>query len=137
VSVEQQVVLQLLHLAERLSQRMGDVLLPHQLTLPQYGVLQALDGAGDEGLACGEIAARLTTRDPDITRLLDRLEARGLVARVRARPDRRIVRSLLTREGRRVVAVLAEEMRGVHAEHLGALKRRDLGTLHALLGAAG
>lgn len=136
MSVERQVVIRILRVAERINQRMGDVLQPHRLTLPQYGVLEALEGVGDEGLACGEIAVRLPTRDPDITRLLDRLEARGLIHRVRGRPDRRVVRSQLTAEGRRLVAAIGVEMRGLHRDDLARIGRRQLGTLHALLGAA-
>ena len=69
--------------------------LPH----PQYNVLRILRGARPRALTCGEIAERMIVRDPDVTRLLDRLEKRGFVARSRDSDDRRIVRTGITPAG--------------------------------------
>ena len=60
----------------------SQVLKAEDLSSTQYNVLRILRGA-PEGLPCGEIASRMITRDPDITRLLDRLEKRGLISRCR------------------------------------------------------
>jgi DNA-binding MarR family transcriptional regulator len=79
----------ILRMAEVFSRALSEILQPFRLTLSQYNVLQALRHTGSEGLTCGEVSERLSTRDSDITRLLDRLELLGFVARRRERPDRR------------------------------------------------
>src|SRR5207247_9359475 len=68
------------------------LLKPLDLSPPQYNVLRILRGAGSYGLACREVGERLLTRDPDITRLMDRLEHRGLVRRTREQKDRKSTR---------------------------------------------
>ena len=82
-SLEEEAVLNVLRTADVLLQRLTTVLKPFKLSHSQYNVLRILRGAGPEGLACREIGERMITRDPDITRLLDRLEARGLLTRTR------------------------------------------------------
>src|SRR4051812_26660503 len=82
-SKEEELFLNIVHTADLL-QRRGDALFKSaDLSANQYNVLRILRGAGAEGLACGEIAGRMVTRDPDVTRLLDRLEKRNLVKRSR------------------------------------------------------
>lgn len=130
---EQDVFLGIVRAAETLTRRMTEVLEPFQLTLIQFSVLEGLRGAGDSGLACGEIAERLVTRDPDITRLLDRLEVRGLVDRRRGRPDRRVVRTHLTKEGQHLLAQVDKPMGRLRARHLAPMGKRNLGALGALL----
>lgn len=76
------------------------------LSMPQYNALRILRGAGPDGLACGELAARMIHRVPDVTRLVNRLEARGLVRRERQPEDRRVVRVWLAGEGARLIAPL-------------------------------
>jgi DNA-binding MarR family transcriptional regulator len=136
MSVEGRVFLGIVRVADRLVAHMAAVLEPRRLTLSQYGVLEALRQAGDEGLACGEIAERMITRDPDVTRLLDRLEDRGYVSRYRGRPDRRVVRSRLTPSGVDVLAELDAPMRALHIRQLRGVGRRELGALETLLGSA-
>src|SRR6476660_5678390 len=70
-----------------------------ELTLHQYNVLRILRGSHLTGLPSGEIANRIIARDPDITRLVDRLERRGLVTRMRGRQDRRVVEVAITKKG--------------------------------------
>jgi DNA-binding MarR family transcriptional regulator len=130
---ESEVFLSIARLAERLSQRFGETLAPFQLTVSQYSVLQALRDAGEEGLACGEIARRLLTRDPDITRLVDRLEVRGLVSRRRARPDRRLVWTEITQEGLQLLEALDAPIGRLHARHLAPIGRRNVRMLTTLL----
>lgn len=136
MSVERRVFLGIVRVADVLTRRMGDMLEPYKLTLSQYGVLETLRAAGDDGLACGEIAGRMITREPDVTRLLDRLEDRGLVSRHRRRPDRRIVRTQLTPSGVALLATIDGPMRALHADHLRGLAKQDLGALDALLASA-
>jgi DNA-binding MarR family transcriptional regulator len=97
-SVEEQTVLELMRTADALSRGPAQVLKDEELTAAQYNVLRILRGAPD-GLTCGDIAGRMITRDPDITRLLDRLDRRGLIARARGAQDRRVVLTRITPSG--------------------------------------
>jgi DNA-binding MarR family transcriptional regulator len=101
-------------------------------TPAQYNVLRILRGAG-EGLCRNELRDRLLTRMPDVTRLLDRMEEAGLVRRAREDDDRRLVRTHLTAEGRRVVDALDGEVAAEHQRRLGHLDAGELATLTALL----
>src|SRR5262245_60916712 len=83
-SLEAEAILNLHRTASILMQVEAEALKPHGLSLTQYNALRILRGAGSAGLACQEIAERMIARDPDITRLLDRLEKRKLIARARS-----------------------------------------------------
>jgi DNA-binding MarR family transcriptional regulator len=120
-------------LAGDLLQGVTELLKGSGLSGAQYNVLRILRGAGDSGLSCGQIAERLITRDPDITRLLDRLEKRGLVARVRDTADRRVVTTRITEEGLEVLAALDEPVAALHRRQLGHLGKDRLRQLLELL----
>ena len=107
-STQEEVVLSMLRTADQLAVPMTEVLREAGLSLSQYNVLRILRGAGEESLPCGEIAERMVRRDPDLTRLLDRLEARGLVARTRGTTDRRVVKAAITKEGLALLGSLDE-----------------------------
>jgi DNA-binding MarR family transcriptional regulator len=98
-SLEAEVFLNVLRTAAALVGGLSEVLRPFDITQPQYNVLRILRGAGRAGLPCGEVGERMVNREPDVSRLLDRMERRGLVARARAPGDRRVVTAWLTREG--------------------------------------
>src|ERR1039457_1774588 len=91
-------VLELCRAVDLLSRRLSGLLKAEDLSANQYNVLRILRGSPD-GLACGEIGNRMITRDPDITRLLDRLAKRGLISRSRGSKDRRMVTATITAEG--------------------------------------
>jgi DNA-binding MarR family transcriptional regulator len=95
---EESVFLDLLRTTDMLSRSLVGILKTEDLSANQYNVLRILRGAHD-ALPCGEIASRMITRDPDITRLLDRLEKRGLISRCRQTKDRRMVMAGITPEG--------------------------------------
>src|SRR5882762_6908841 len=95
---EEAAFLELLRTTDMLSRGLVKVLKIEDLSGTQYNVLRILRGS-PEGLPCGEIASRMITRDPDITRLLDRLEKRGLISRCRETRDRRTVMAQITAEG--------------------------------------
>jgi DNA-binding MarR family transcriptional regulator len=103
------------------------------LSHTQYNVLRILRGASPETLSCGEIAQRLITRDPDITRLLDRLESRGLISRMRGTTDRRVVRSTVTPAGLDLLQQLDEPLHQAHLRQLAHMSEQDLQTLVRLL----
>ncbi len=104
------------------------------LSPAQYNVLRILRGAEPDGCACREIGDRMITRDPDITRILDRLESRGLIARERLRSDRRVVRARITDAGLQVLKELDQPVRDLHRRQFRHMPARRLKTLAALLG---
>ena len=130
--LEEQAYLDLLRTTELLSRPLAEVLKPADLSSTQYNVLRILRGSAD-GLPCGEIANRMITRDPDITRLLDRLEKRALIARFRDPEDRRLVLARITPEGLDVLASLDDPVRQAHRKQLGHLGRKRLDALAELL----
>jgi DNA-binding MarR family transcriptional regulator len=129
---EEAAFLDLLRTTDLLSRHLTRVLKTEDLSPTQYNVLRILRGA-PEGLPCGEIASRMITRDPDITRLLDRLEKRGLISRCRETKDRRMVLTRIGPEGLKLLARLDEPVREAHREQLGHLGRERLRALTELL----
>jgi len=127
--------LDLLRTCDLLSRGPAEVLKTEDLSPTQYNVLRILRGA-PKGLPCGEIAGRMITRDPDITRLLDRLAKRGLIARRRETRDRRVVVTKIAPEGLEVLARLDGPIQQAHRQQLGHLGRERLKKLADLLEAA-
>jgi DNA-binding MarR family transcriptional regulator len=103
--IEEEIFLNLQRSADAAMQELADVLRPSGISPTQYNVLRILRGAGETGVTCKDIAARMITRDPDITRLLDRLERRHLLTRSRSTEDRRFVAIRITDAG---LALLAD-----------------------------
>jgi DNA-binding MarR family transcriptional regulator len=134
-TAEEAAFLDLLRTCDLLSRKLAGVLKSADLSPTQYNVLRILRGA-KAPLACGEIASRMITRDPDITRLLDRMEKRGLVARSRETKDRRMVRTRITPEGLKVLSDLDSPVQEAHRAQLGHLGARRLRELTELLLAA-
>jgi DNA-binding MarR family transcriptional regulator len=134
-SPEEAAFLDLLRTADMLSRGAFEVLKAEDLSSTQYNVLRILRGA-PEGLPCGEIAGRLITRDPDVTRLLDRMEKRGLISRARDSRDRRMVLARITAEGLKLVNRLDEPVQQMHRKLLGHLGKEKLRALRELLAAA-
>jgi DNA-binding MarR family transcriptional regulator len=132
-SLEAEAFLNLEHTADALMRGLVDLLKGADLSPTQYNVLRILRGAGPGGLACGEIGERMVTRDPDITRLLDRLERRGLIARTRDARDRRVVTANITRGGIDVLVGLDRPVADLHARQLSHLGNRSLEQLIDLL----
>ncbi len=132
-SIEQEAFLALGRTWSLLEHTVGEVLRTHELTPTQYNVLRILRGAGDEGLCRAEIIERMIARVPDATRLLDRLQAAGLIERERSEEDRRFVTTRLTDAGRSLLAGLDDEVLDVHREQFGALSETELRTLLGVL----
>src|SRR5205807_6824524 len=129
---EEMAFLDLLRTTDMLSRPLAQVLKTEDLSATQYNVLRILRGA-PEGLTCGEVANRMLTRDPDITRLLDRLEKRGLTSRCREVKDRRMVLTRITPEGLALLARLDRPVQEAHRAQLGHLGRERLRALSELL----
>lgn len=132
-SREEELYLNLARTTEALNWKIVDLLKNHELTMAQYNALRILRGAGDAGLTCGKISERLITKDSDITRLVERLENRGLITRERDEQDRRHVIARITGEGLQLVAEIDEPMLALHRRQLGHLGEDLLEQLNALL----
>lgn len=133
-SREEAAFLDLLRTTDLLSRGPAQLLKAEDLSSTQYNVLRILRGAVS-GLTCSEIANRMITRDPDITRLLDRLERRSLISRCRETKDRRAVLVRITAEGTALLARLDEPVQEVHRKQLGHLGQKRLRELSELLAA--
>ena len=132
-SREEEAYLSVIRTADLLARDIADRLKDFGISETQYNVLRILRGAGPDGHPCSEIGARLITRDPDVTRLLDRMEQRGLITRARDAADRRVVTIRITADGLALLAEL-DGMRRVD-ELLGHLGPRRLEQLIELLAA--
>ena len=132
-SLHEEVVLSMLRTADELAVPLTEVLRGTGLSMSQYNILRILRGAGSDGLICGEISERMVRRDPDLTRLLDRLETRGLVARNRGTADRRVVNATLTDEGHALLESLDEAVKTAVKAVLAHMKRERLELLLDLL----
>jgi DNA-binding MarR family transcriptional regulator len=109
------------------------MLKPHGVTGTQYNVLRILRGAEPDGLCRNEVSQRLLNRMPDATRLLDRMEEAGLVSRERSDEDRRLVRTRITKKGRKLVDDLDDDVDRENEKGLGHLSKEQLQTLIRLL----
>ena len=132
---EEALFLELLRTTDMLTRGLVSLLKTEDLSSNQYNVLRILRGSPD-GLPCGEIASRMITRDPDITRLLDRLEKRDLISRCRETKDRRMVMARITPEGLKLLGRLDDPVEEAHRRQLGHLGRERLRALTELLLAA-
>lgn len=103
------------------------------LTHNQYNVLRILRGAHPRGLTCGQIGERMITRDPDVTRLTDRLVREGLAERTRSEVDRRVVEVTISEEGLAKLARLDDPARAMGHALLGPLGQERLQALRDLL----
>ena len=140
-SVEQEVFLNIQKTAEVLMTEMAELLKPHGISPTQYNVLRILRGAGAgccagghidpnaAGVPCREIAGRMLTHDPDMTRLLDRLEDRKLIVRERDTKDRRMIITRITNAGLELLRTLDEPVHELHGRQLGHLGEAKLETL--------
>ncbi len=132
-SAEQEAYLSLLRTADALQSSMETKLKEFGLTGTQYNALRILRGAGADGLPCTEISARMITHDPDITRLLNRLEKRGLARRLRDKKDRRVIYGKITSQGLTLLREMDEPIEQYGREILGHLSPADLRKLIELL----
>ena len=128
-------VVGLMRTADVVKRGLTRVVEPHGITLQQYNVLRILRGAGSPGLPTLEIAERMVEQAPGITRLLDRLEGKGLVKRERCARDRRQVLCWIAPAGRRLLALLEQPMDEAGRAALRALAGGELAALERALDA--
>ncbi|MEM8834748.1 MAG: MarR family transcriptional regulator [Planctomycetota bacterium] len=140
---EEEAYINLLMTHEALAERLDRLFKSHGLSQPQYNVLRILRGhrrraleegsRAHTGVPSSTIAAQLTTRVPDVTRLVDRLESAGLAKRTRSKTDRRVVRVEITPEGEGLLEEIDTPLADLHREQLGHLGDRKLMQLNKLL----
>lgn len=135
-SLEQEAYLNLWRTYDRLRAEEDLLFGAHDLTAQQYNALRLLRGAHPESLRTLHLAARLVSRAPDITRLLDKLEERGLIRRDRLPENRRVVEVGITPGGLQLLEQLDAPVRDCHRRQLGHLSDAKLTTLVTLLQAA-
>jgi DNA-binding MarR family transcriptional regulator len=132
-SLETRVFVALLIAADRLSQQAEQLMKEHSLTGTQYNVLRILRGAEPAGLPCKGISDRMISHDPDMTRLLDRMEKRGLITRERQVNDRRVVRTRITAAGLDILKKLDAPVQELHRRQFRTLVPARLKNLAAAL----
>jgi DNA-binding MarR family transcriptional regulator len=132
-ALEARVFVSLMRAADALARGAEALLKPYSLSATQYNILRILRGAGEKGLACSELGGRLISRDPDITRLLDRMESRGWIARAREAQDRRVVKTRITAVGLRLLEELDRPVHELHRRQLRHLPVKHLRQLSSLL----
>jgi len=128
-SLEAKLFVALLRLSDRLAQDADLLIKSYGLTGTQYNVLRILRGAGPEGLPCKGIGDRMISRDPDMTRLLDRMEKRQLITRERQSEDRRVIKTRITPAGLEILKKLdgpVDELHKKQFRHLTASKLKAL-----------
>jgi len=135
-SLESEAIVALLRTADLLDWRITEALKPFEVSPTQYNCLRILRGAGPAGLTCSEVGERMINRDPDITRLIDRLEKRGLVKRSRERKDRRVIITQITPAGLDLLKSCDRPLESYQGKLLGPLGESKLQSLLATLDAA-
>lgn len=130
---EEAAAIDILATAEFVRMRGAELFKDHDLTHAQYNVLRILRGAGREGLRCTEISERMITRDPDVTRMLDRLEARELITRERQADDRRVVLTFISAKGLALLKDLDGPVKKMHEETMKDISSAELHTLASIL----
>ncbi|PYX05786.1 MAG: MarR family transcriptional regulator [Acidobacteria bacterium] len=132
-SLEEEALLSLQRTADQLQWRIFELLKPYGVSPTQYNALRILRGAKEQGRSCSEIADRMINRDPDVTRLIDRLERRGLVQRAREKKDRRVVTARITSAGLELLKELDRPVEEFNRKMLGHLGEQKLKRLIKLL----
>jgi DNA-binding MarR family transcriptional regulator len=130
--IEDQLFVIVVKTADFLGQQAEQLLKSHGLTGTQYNVLRILRGAGQDGLPCRSVGDRMISHDPDMTRLLDRMEKRGLITRERQKVDRRVVKARVTALGLDMLKKLDQPVREMHKqqfEHMSSAKLKQLAEL--------
>lgn len=125
-SLEEECYLSLMRTSAELSHRTDQFLKPFRITQSQYNVLRILNGAGPKGLGRNQIAERMVTPTPDVSRLLDRLEESGWIRRKRDREDRRQITSCITAAGRKRLARIERPLIAFHKKQFPGVSQTEL-----------
>ena len=110
-TLEEELLVSLLRTTDVLHERFEQIIRPFNISMTQYNVLRILRGAEPSGRTCGEIGERMIAREPDVTRLLERMDKAGLIKRTRASADRRVVVTRITSAGLKLLDELDPKLR--------------------------
>jgi DNA-binding MarR family transcriptional regulator len=124
--LESDVVINLARLMTKNADQMSTLISQHGLSLAHFNVLRILRGAKSDGLPCGTVGERLINKEPDMTRLLDRMEKQNLVVRSRDQADRRIVTARITIHGLEILKALDEPLENLLHQHFGHVSSQKL-----------
>jgi len=130
---EQEAYLNIARTRARAAAGFAELFRSHGLSEPQYNALRIAGASGTDGVRCDTIAERMVGLDPDVTRLIDRLEKAGLVARARCTRDRRCVYVAATAAGRALLRKLHPKVEALHRAQFGHLSGSELAALNRLL----
>jgi len=133
IPLEDRIFVVLLRAADSLASHADQLMKANGVTSAQYNVLRILRGAGPEGLPCNAIGERMISRDPDMTRLLDRMEKRALISRERQKEDRRVVKARITDEGLKLLKKMDAPIRELHKGQFAHMTSARLKTLMDIL----
>lgn len=131
-SLEDEVFINIIRTAEVLNRKLAEFLKTFELTSSQFNVLRILRGAEPDGLICREIGERMIAFDPDVTKLLDRLEARDLIVRERQQKDRRVITVRISKEGLKLLKEIDQPILDFVSNLLGHLDEKKLRALNEL-----
>jgi DNA-binding MarR family transcriptional regulator len=132
-SVAQEALIAVVRAADRVKREVAQVIEPHGVTLQQYNVLRILRGAGPEGLPTLEVGARMMEQAPGVTRLVERLVRKQLVARARGDEDARQVICRITPKGLALLALMDQPVLEADTAAVSALSRMEQLRVTALL----
>jgi DNA-binding MarR family transcriptional regulator len=110
-SIEEELLVSLLRTGDVLHERFEQIIRPFNISMTQYNVLRILRGAEPTGRTCGEIGERMIAREPDVTRLLERMDKAGLIKRTRDSQDRRVVVTRITSGGLKLLDEMEPKLR--------------------------
>jgi DNA-binding MarR family transcriptional regulator len=130
---EEELFLSLLRTVDLLGRSTAALMKEFNLSGAQYNVLRILRGAGPKGIPCGEVGSRMVTRDPDVTRLLDRMEKHKWVERQRVSSDRRVITASITPSGLALLQALDQPLVDLHRSQLGHLVPGEIEAILASL----
>lgn len=130
-SRQQEAVVSLLVAAAHVQQQIAELMRGYGVTHDQYNVLRILRGAEPHGLSRGDVGQRMMSKAPDVTRLLDRLEAQGLVVRGVSTENRRLSMARVTAAGLTLLAAIDPELHALQQQLTASLTRRELALLSA------
>jgi DNA-binding MarR family transcriptional regulator len=131
--LEDYLFVAILKAADSLSKQAEQLIKAAGLTGAQYNVLRILRGAEPHGLACSGIGDKMISRDPDMTRLLDRMEKRDLITRERQKDDRRVIKTRITPEGLKLLKKLDQPIHDLHKKQFHHMSPSRLKQLAELL----
>lgn len=112
-TIEEELLVSLLRTTDVLQERFEQMIRPFNISMTQYNVLRILRGAEPDGRTCGEIGERMIAREPDVTRLLERMDKAGLIKRTRDSADRRVVFTRITSGGLKLLDEIDPKLREI------------------------